>query len=106
MEGTMPDQQIPKDQDMQDNEDQWDSEVEEISSDPPSPSLKSPTNAARNKTIASPGSNIKVNQAPRPKVYANIPSKRPVGIEFQAGPSSLKKATATFKAAKDLEEAR
>jgi hypothetical protein len=106
MEGTMPDQQIPKDQDMQDNEDQWDSEVEEISSDPPSPSPKTPTNAAGNKTMASPGSNIKVNQAPRPKVYANIPSKRPVGFEFQAGPSSLKKATATFKAAKDLEEAR
>jgi hypothetical protein len=91
---------------MQDNEDQWDSKVEEISSNTPSPSLKTPTNAAGNKTIASPGLNIKVNQAPRPRVYANIPLKRLVGFEFQAGPSSLKKATAIFKAAKDLKEAR
>jgi hypothetical protein len=101
----MPDEPISKDQDMLNNEDQWDGEVEEISSDSPSPSLRTPLNAHR-KTTASPGSNIKVNQAPRPKVHANIPSKRPVGFEFQAGPSSLKKAAATFKAAKDLEESR
>jgi hypothetical protein len=106
MEGTMPDEPISKDQDMHNNENQWDSEVEEISSDPPSPSLRTPLNAHRNKTTASPGSNIKVNQAPRLRVHANIPSKRPGGFEFQAGPSSLKKATATFKAARDLEESR
>jgi hypothetical protein len=106
MEGTMPDEPISKDQDMHNNENQWDSEVEEISSDPPSPSLRTPSNAHRNKTTASPGSNIKVNQAPRLRVHANIPSKRPGGFEFQAGPSSLKKATATFKAARDLEESR
>jgi hypothetical protein len=106
MEGTMPDEQISKDQDMHNIENQWDSEVEEISSDPPSPSLRTPSNAHRNKTTASPGSNIKVNQAPRLRVHANIPSKRPGGFEFQAGPSSLKKATATFKAARDLEESR
>jgi hypothetical protein len=106
MEGTMPDEPISKDQDMHNNENQWDSEVEEISSDPPSPSLRTPSNAYRNKTTASPGSNIKVNQAPRLRVHANIPSKRPGGFEFQAGPSSLKKATATFKAARDLEESR
>jgi hypothetical protein len=104
MEGTMPDE--PKDQDMHDNEDQWDSEVEEILSDPPSPSLRTPSNAPRDKMTASPGSNIKVNQALRPKVHTNIPSKRPVGFEFQAGPGGLKKATATFKAARDLEESR
>jgi hypothetical protein len=108
MEGTMPDEPISKDhdQDMHNNEDQWDSEVEEISSDPPSPSLRTPANAYGNKATASPGSNIKVIQAPRLKVHANIPSKRPVGFEFQAGPSSLKKATATFKVARDLEESR
>jgi hypothetical protein len=80
---------ISKDQVMHNNEDQWDSEVEEISSDPPSPSLRTPSNAYRNKTTASPGLNIKVNQAPRLKVHTNIPSKRPIGLEFQAGPSSL-----------------
>jgi hypothetical protein len=91
---------------MLNNEDQWDSEVEEISSDPPSPSLRTPVKAPRNKTIVSPGSNIKVNQAPRLKVHTNIPSKRPLGFEFQAGPSSFKKVTATFKVARDLEDSR
>jgi hypothetical protein len=47
-----------------------------------------------------------VNQAPRLKVYTNILSKRLIGFEFQAGPSSLKKATATFKAVRNLEESR
>jgi hypothetical protein len=61
MEGTMLDEPISKDQDMHNNENQWDSKVEEISSDPPSPSLRTPSNAYRNKTIASPSSNIKVN---------------------------------------------
>jgi hypothetical protein len=91
---------------MHNNENQWDSEVEEISSDPPSPSLRTPLNAYRNKTTASPSSNIKVNQAPRLRVHTNILSKRPGGFKFQVGPSSLKKATATFKAVRDLEESR
>jgi hypothetical protein len=111
MEGTMPDEPISKDQDMHNNEDQWDSEVEEISSDPPSQSPRTPSNAPGRKTTASPEgahsfSTIKVIHAPRFKVHANIPSKRLVGFQFQAGPSSLKKATAIFKAARDLEESR
>jgi hypothetical protein len=36
----------------------------------------------------------------------NIPSKRPIGFEFQAGPGGHKKATVAFKAVRDLNESR
>jgi hypothetical protein len=102
---------ISKDQDMHDNDDQWDSEVKEIPSDSPSLPPKTPSNASRRKTIASPreahnSSTIKVNHAPRLKGHINTLLKRLIGFKFQADPSSLKKAIATFKAARDLKEAR
>jgi hypothetical protein len=96
-----------KDQDMQDAEYQSDSEAEEISSstetsNPPSPFPKTPSNALGNKEkTASPSGaniflNIKVNKASRHKAHANIPSKRPIGFEFQAGPGGHKKLIHSF----------
>jgi hypothetical protein len=97
---------------MQDAEYESDVEAEEISSsteasNPPSPSPETPLSAQGTKTTTSPGganifSNIKVNQVSRQKAYSNIPSKRLIGFEFQAGPSGHKKATAAFKAVRDL----
>jgi hypothetical protein len=112
----MPDKPISKDQEMQDAEYQSDVEAEEISSsaetsDPPSPSPKTPSNARGTKKTISPRgakifSNIKVNQVSRQEAYRNIPSKRPIGFEFQAGPGGRKKATTAFKAARDHDESR
>jgi hypothetical protein len=112
----MPDKLISKDQEMQDAEHQSDVEAEEISSsaetsDLSSPSPKTPSNAlGTNKTTSLRGakifSNIRINQVSRQKAYGNIPSKRPIGFEFQAGPRGYKKATAAFKAARDLDESR
>ena len=51
-------------------------------------------------------SNIRVNQVSRQKAYSTIPSKRPIGFEFQAGPGGHKKATATVQAVKDLDESK
>jgi hypothetical protein len=112
----MPDISISKDQEMQDAEYQSNSEAGEISSstetsDPLAPSPRTPSKTPRNKKTASPravniSSNIKVNQASRQKPRVNIPSKRPIGFEFQAGPGGHKKATAAFKAVRDLNESR
>jgi hypothetical protein len=110
----MPNKPISKDQDIQDAEYQSDSEPEEIlssteTSDPPSLFPKTLSNAPGNKETASPRganifSNIKVNQTSRQKAGASVPSKRPIGFEFQAGPGGHKKATAAFRAVRDHDE--